>query len=463
MGLDPNTSIIIGLAVWSAIFPLIILVQRGFNIRSTGLPLAYLGIFFAGHAPGAVLYLLPWYFTSYDGFAVSTGFEMTWLSVVIFTIALLVGMFLFHRRTPSEPHTSDSHEFLNDPRLPWLLFGIGLFAFFVLLPLGGLVASLTSIVSNLANLQVAGIVLGIWQGFTTKNSRKILMWLAVTPLLPFLTVTVGGFLGFGINSLLTIAAFTLIRTRPRWWHLPLVMVALYIGISLYVTYIDGRADIRAVVWNEGEYSERVEVVRSEFSQWQWFDWRNGNHLQLIDVRLNQNFFVGVSRLNLDRGLVPFANGESLQRAAIGFIPRIIWPEKPVMAGGNEFMARYTLMEFAEGTSFAAGQVMEFYINYGMWGIVVGFSALGLVFAWVDSRSAGHLENGNLYRFLRWYLVGMALLKPIDDLTHTTAGAAGAFVTAVLLEIGLKWWYQNFGNREKPPVAPVLPFPVSPRR
>jgi hypothetical protein len=462
LNLDPTTTILIGLILWCAMFPLIFIIRRALKLPSVGLDLAYLLVFFIGHAPGAFLYVLPWYFTVYDGFAVAQGFELSWLGVLAFSIALIFGLLLFQNRHTSIRPASPSIE-LNNPQLPWLLFGMGLVTYLIVLPIADQIPSVTSIVINLTNLQVVGIVVGMWQGITQKQPRKLLLWIAMSPLLPFLTITTGGFLGYGVVSMTVIALFLLSRIRLQWWHIPVALVIVYFGLSLYITYIEGRGEIRAVVWGESAYEERFDVVGNEFSQWEWFDWQNRSHLSRVDDRLNQNFLVGVARINLENGVVRYGDGETIQRAFIAFIPRIIWPDKPVVAGGTEIVTKYTLIEFLGTTSVAAGQVMEFYVNFGTSGVIIGFASLGLLFAWVDSRSAYRLDTGNLYGFLRWYLVGMALLKPTDDLTVMTAGAASALVTSILLEQGLKWW---FARQSKPQsLSGVRPAPmlVPPRR
>lgn len=462
MALDPNTSILIGLLIWSGMFPLLLLIRRGFQLPSVGLDIAYLACFFVGHAPGAFLYLLPWYFTVYDGFAVARGFELSWIGVLAYSIALITGLFFFStRRTQTRPLPSAS--VIQNSHLPWLLLGIGLVSYLILLPIAGQIASLTSVIVTLTNLQVVGIVLGIWQGLVERAPRKALQWLALSPLLPFLTVTTGGFLGYGVVSMVVISLFLLSRIRLRWWYIPILLIVVYGGLSLFITYIEGRGEIRDAVWGNEAYTQRLEVVGEEFGQWEWFDWRNQSHLARIDDRLNQNFLVGVARANLESGVVRYGEGETIQRAFIAFIPRVLWPDKPVVAGGTEIVTNYTLIEFYGGTSVAAGQTMEFYVNFGMTGIILGFAFLGFLFAWVDSRSAYRLDSGNLYGFLRWYLVGMALLKPTDDLTVMTAGAASALVTAILLEQSLKWW---FARQSKPPHAtglPPAPALVPPRR
>ncbi len=449
------------LLLWTLLFPTLLFVRRLFRLPSAGLDFSYLVLFYIGHAPGALLYLLPWYFTYYDGLPVIQGFQMSFIGVIAFTIGLGLVLLLLRLRNPSAHksrlHSSPDTTLVQNPRLPWLLFGVGLVAYLVVLPFAGFIPSLTSIVFNLNNLQVVGIILGLYQGVSERNIRKVILWVALIPVLPFLTITVAGFLGFGVAAVVAILAFLITQVRFRWWHIVVGIVVVYLSLSLYVTYMRSRGEIRGAVWGGEEYATRVDTIATELGRWEGFDWRNPDHLFLIDGRLNQNFLIGVSQINLNNGLAPFANGETLQRAWLGFIPRAIWPDKPTMAGGNDIVTQYTFIKFADGTTVALGQVMEFFINFGQTGVIIGFAALGIIVGWIDSRAIHHLRNGNFYMFLRWYLPGLAMLKPLDDFSVVTTGAASALVTAFLIEFVMRRWYHRAtAHPTTPPAHPQPP-------
>lgn len=429
--------------LWTLAFPLLLATRRFLKLPSAGLDISYLALLYVGHAPGALLYLLPWYFTYYDGLPVTEGFKLSTLGVLAFVLGLFATLVYSKIRSRSQalPTTPQTSGILENPNLPLVLFAIGLVTYLLVLPFASRIPSLTSVVSNLNNLQVVGAVIGLYQGVAERSVRKALLWLCVIPLLPFLTIATAGFLGFGIASVISILAFLISQVRFRWWHVLVAITIVYLALSLYVTYMRSRGEIRSAVWGGEEYAARVDTIATEFGRWEWFDWRNSDHLFLIDGRLNQNFLIGAAKQNLDNGLIPYGNGETLQRAWLGFIPRVIWPDKPIVAGGNEIVTHYTFIEFAFGTAVALGQVMEFFINYGQTGVIVGFAALGVIFGWIDLRAITHLRSGNFYGFLRWYLPGLAMLKPLDDFSVVTAGAASAFVAALLLEFVMKRWYQ----------------------
>ena len=53
-------------------------------------------------------------------------------------------------------------------------------------------------------------------------------------------------------------------------------------------------------------------------------------------------------------------------------------------GGGTIVQDFTGIEFADGTSVGAGQVLEFYVNFGTWGVIGGFLLFGwLIGQWIS--------------------------------------------------------------------------------
>ncbi len=74
------------------------------------------------------------------------------------------------------------------------------------------------------------------------------------------------------------------------------------------------------------------------------------------------------------------------------------------------MARATGLRFAAGTSVGAGQALEFYVNFGWAGVVIGFVLLGLVLGALDAGLGTGLSQGDGRRVLTAALPGLALLQ-----------------------------------------------------
>src|SRR5207247_1102986 len=150
----------------------------------------------------------------------------------------------------------------------------------------------------------------------------------------------------GLLALIPILAFTLSYRRVNAAKFFAMSLALsYVGLSLFVTYMRDRLEIRDVVWGESSISERVDAVTGSLGGWDWFDPNRQDHLDLIDSRLNQNYLVGVAVERLDSGLAEFASGQTLVDAIEALIPRAIWIDKPISAGSGDLVSRFTGIPF----------------------------------------------------------------------------------------------------------------------
>lgn len=420
------------LGIWLAIGAFVVLVllqsrQQGFGV---GLVLAYLVMLAVLHLPGAFLYIQD-RSTLYNATLVRLGFEQTLYGVLAFTLGVLTAGLLFRRvyRTPASPHVYSPQETMRTAHMCLVL---GLASLFVIAPLLGSLPTLGAILSVTSQLILVGICLACWHNWQGSNLRGLIGWAALLGVFPFLTIFTQGFLGFGAGSLIIglmfIASF--FRPRPVMWVSFLILA--YVGLSIFVTYARDRDSIRSVVWAQSPFEERAAQMVETFGNFEWFSLQDTRQQNLVDGRLNQNWLVGAAVSHTDGYNIPFASGATVESAIINLIPRAIWPEKPTRAGGNALVTQYTGIGFANGTSVGIGQVMEFYINFGTDGVIVGFFILGLVLSLVDRLAAAHLLLGNLPGFLFWFLGGLGFLLPGNSLVELGGTVAASFLTAFLI-------------------------------
>jgi hypothetical protein len=154
----------------------------------------------------------------------------------------------------------------------------------------------------------------------------------------------------------------------------------------------------------------------------------------------------------------FARGDTLWDALLALIPRAIWPDKPITAGSGNLASRYTGIDFASGTSVGVGQVMEFYLNFGTPGVVIGFMIMGVLVTSFDWQAAERLARNDLHGFVLWFLPGIALLQVGGQLVEITASAAASLVVALLVNRLLDSWH---GGQVEPAVSPANRAPIVP--
>jgi hypothetical protein len=266
------------------------------------------------------------------------------------------------------------------------------------------------------------------------------------PLLPLATLVQGGFLGFGTYWVLAIVCFVFSQSKRRIGYYLLTPIVLFVGMSVFVNYMAARKDIREVVWSgHSSIADRIERVEHVFRNFEWLDTSKSEHRTAIDDRLNQNWLIGAAVENLEAGVVAYASGANVGNVIIGLIPRVIWPDKPVVGGGGNVVSEFTGIQFAEGTSVGAGQVFEFYINFATIGVIGGFLLYGWILGWVDGRVIEHLHRADQRRFLFSMLIGLALLQPGGNLLEIVVSAASSAITAYGLGYFLNWHRAEVGN------------------
>lgn len=396
-----------------------------------GLALAFWTALAMIHLFGGLIQLFPWHqpLTRADTLR---GFPLTGYALA----GLLAGHMLFtwlapaHRFGPVRPRPFP-------PGGVAMAVGTLMVGFVLFFLLGRLIQFLprgaTAVLSNGLNLGVACIGLLWWQFYSW--GRRIQAWWIVASilLLPALTLLVQGFLGFGITALCTFGCLLLANYRPRLVVLGLALIGGYLFLSLYPAYLASRTRIREAVWGEQSYEVRVATTMENLqSKWEWFNPVDEEHLAAIEQRLNQNSLVGIARRRIERGVVPLARGETVVDAFLSLIPRAIWPDKPAFAGSRGLVTRYTGIRFGETTSVGIGFVMEFYVNFGESGVVLGFFGIGMLLAFADLSAGRCLMRGQFEGCLLYWAAGQTLLLVGGTLAEVPAAALGA----ILLCLGI---------------------------
>lgn len=416
------------LALWLFVMVATIIAQRWFLGPGNALVGAYLVNSWLIYWPGALIYALPWYLGS-DGSLVRAGFLQSLYGVLAFGGGTVLTTLALRavRKAPDA-----SRPIQMEPGLARSYIIVGLISTVVVYPFSQLVPSLTAIVSMTNMLVVVGMALRSWQAIRDGDGRTFMLVLLAGVLLPIFTIGVWGFASFGASafSFLLLFAFSLIRMRARLLITSLLLV--YFALSAYVTYYRDRSAIREVVWGGAGLQQRGDTIFGAFLTLEPFDLRNREHLYSIDERLNQNTLVGAAIMHLDLGYADYVEGATLWNAAVALIPRILWPNKPLVAGGNDLVSSFTGIEFDRNTSVGIGQVMEFYINFGSTGVVVGFFLLGAIIASFDWFSARALQRGDGKAFALWFLCGLGLLQVNGALFEMSASVFAGLVAIVLV-------------------------------
>ena len=137
---------------------------------------------------------------------------------------------------------------------------------------------------------------------------------------------------------------------------------------------------------------------------------------------------------------------------MSLIPRVIWPDKPVYGGSPAIVREMTGLDLAENTSWGVGNVMEFLINFGISGLVLGFLLLGMLLGRLDRGAAMSLAKGDYAGVIMCFLPAVALIQPLGSLVELASGSAAAFVGA----LAWKYAWQSYHPRKQVDGGPVQP-------
>lgn len=426
--MEPQRNLGVWVVAW-AVLAILLIVRHARWGRSTGLLLSYVLSLAALHWFATFLYLLPW--SPETSIAATT--EGMYQSVVAMA-GLLIGAEIFaairRRRPPVLEGLEDSDQIVA-PRLVNVYLATGIVLYILLFSPLGRIASLRSLVATGSTLLAVGVALKCWNAWKMRRPSTLALWIAATTAFPLLTVVVQGFLGAGFAAMVVVFSFIAAVRRPSWRAVVLALVMAYAGLSIYVTYMRDRGEIRDLVWNGASTNERVSRLQETLVMTEWFNPSDHDHIKRVNQRLNQNVFVGAAVLYMAEGWVPFAGGTTLIDALWALVPRAFWPEKHVFAGSGDMVSTYTGFKFGPDTSVGIGQVMECYVNFGTPGVLFGFIVIGFLIVLADGSGWECLHRGDPSRFLMWYLPGLSLLQVGGALSEVTATALASFIVAVI--------------------------------
>ncbi len=258
------------------------------------------------------------------------------------------------------------------------------------------IAFLLLLITNLRFVGILGWVIAANAGWKWRVALMLLMEL-------YFSAATGFFLDLALWTL----SITMVLFYRFGISRPVVFAMVIIGVFMAPCVQRAKWDYRRVVWDTtvGEKSieifgnkmiltplskpvaimgkiveSAIKLVTFETESDFWGD---------TIRRYNQGWIVERVMVQVPN-YVPYAEGETVQRAVIdSFIPRFLFPGK-TQAGGAENFTRYTGLILNSNTSMNLGFVGEMYANFGPWWGVVGCGGygffLGIVFRWLVSRT-----------------------------------------------------------------------------
>jgi hypothetical protein len=188
-------------------------------------------------------------------------------------------------------------------------------------------------------------------------------------------------------------------------------IPVYIGAALFVTYFGAFAAARTQAGGMSRlvatYNIEAEVARAEVT--------GIRARQTVLSRLTTfNQLSQIGRLAEDDGLL---GGATLEYLGFAFVPRFLWPEKPVIAKGAWFALRIGQANVSSDGQITNSVNMtvpgELYLNFGWLGVVVGCALFGALVAILWDRAhfwegARNVTGSAFGFYLLWVWVALSL-------------------------------------------------------
>lgn len=427
--------------LWGAVAGIFVLCSWGEKRNRVGITVTYLAFFAIAHWIPMIVVLLPWY-TPFSSLELNLlGFYQSLIAVISFVFgATIIKRFFqeFHakRRVPYPARVSTAKPSVQAPaNLPIFFVAIGLLFIFVIGPAIGNVPTLSAFISGINSLFQAGLFLLVWQGYERNSKTQIFIAWGIVLVWPIITSVYHGFLGYAAHFIITFTIFNahLVR-KPFKYILPLSLFG-YLALSFFLGYWSVREDIRGRIWYGNSATAnldvRVDLASDLINAFRFFDPTNPDHLAPIDGRFNYNHLTGLTIQRIQANIVDYGYGETIVDAALMVIPRAIWVDKPITLGGDDVVRKYAGVGLLAG-SLLPGSLMEFYLNFGTIGVIIGFLIIGTIIASADELAAKYLNRKDIFNFTLVLVPVFSLLRVTDSFIGIVGGSVSGFLTIYIV-------------------------------
>lgn len=272
---------------------------------------------------------------------------------------------------------------------------------------------------------------------------------------PFKTVT--AYVIFGCDLLLGVASGAL--AAPVFLFVQFFALQLYFkkrlstsswvilatAVFAIVALQQVKSDYRQRYWATSDSSTAFERVSAflDIATSALFEPRSSDTIGLTESFESRadNFGTMKVVLSMTPETVPYYLGETLIPLLYTWIPRLIWIEKPQAQLGNSWAKEYGLLGADDfSTSFNLPWLVEFYMNFGFFGVFVGMLISGYLFQFAEKVFFDKVSQPYPY------IVGVALMSRFWWLESNVSLTLGNLITQIVAVIVLSIAARGFLRR-----------------
>ena len=321
-----------------------------------------------------------------------------------------------------------------------------LFTFQGLIP-AELQQPLSSILRVLQNQVLVVIAILGWLYYGRKESRLYAVWLYGLVLIAAMRGVSNGSLE---DAVIPIGVYFVVK----WLYTGRVPVAPILATGLLVVFLSPvKSDYRQKAWfgDDPDLAEQSSLTRGglwiEQAVEYWGDTIAGNR-DLTEATSSAagrtDFIHQVAYIySMTPSVVPYQYGKTYSFFLVSFIPRIVWPDKPLAGNANGFYAvtyGVTSEEGAKTTTFGVSILGEAFINFGWPGVVLIMLIQGILIGIMQHSFGGKVSGpGGQAVFLCFFVYFLNGIGSSAEIMF------GGILQNLLLGYLLLLW-----AREKPP-------------
>lgn len=194
-----------------------------------------------------------------------------------------------------------------------------------------------------------------------------------------------------LSQVMLLILFMIVIFWSEKKRIPLGLISILLVVLLVFNPV--KSEYRRTAWNNSQYSSWLDKA-------ELFINLSSDHYNDIQTQ-NKNFFDSVISPFVSRtsyitifskviedtpSRVPYWNGETYIPLLTSYIPRFLWPDKPVSSVGNDFGQRYGYLKKTDKlTSLNLPWIVELYVNFGSYGVLMGMTLIGIFLAFLDTK------------------------------------------------------------------------------
>jgi hypothetical protein len=345
-----------------------------------------------------------------------------------------------HIDLPLKP--SRRHQFYE------LAFGFGLLMI-VMQAAGGHfhIPALDAII-RLLNSQVSVALILLAYGVYRRQEKSL--WKVILIIVVVLSTLLGLASGMLENAIVPLLLLLIVR-----WEVKRQVPVLWLGAGLlgFVILNSVKMDYRKQAWRGDSMgiSEKIDL---------WIDLSSNSIQKLGNFEEVQAMFRdSMSRFdllhqfvrvqNLTPSSIPYYEGETYGYFFYGWIPRFIWPDKPIAQQANvQFAVDYKLMtpDQVSSVMIGIGHLPESYANFGLWGLIFVMALQGIFLASVDAILNRPNSEGGKAIYLSlivFFLNGIGSATAALFMSIIPNAVANAFI---LRPFSVGWRIRSVNNR-----------------